>query len=136
MRKQVPPDKTNAVLEFATKRPNERLESICHGLSVCSWSALSACLLTIYPKVLEYGESEYVREFGIVVENEPLKIRARVINPPTLRYHQSSKQPSAVCASFFFFSKGEMIPSVYTRDHAMVHGICMSPALAGFVTSQ
>lgn len=105
MRKQVPPDKTNAVLEFATKRPSDRLESICHGLSVCSWSALSACLLTIYPKVLEYGESEYVREFGIVVENEPLKIRARVINPPTLRYHQSSKQPSAVRAAFFFSPK-------------------------------
>ena len=35
MRKQVPPDKTNSVLEFATKRPNERLDSICNGLSVC-----------------------------------------------------------------------------------------------------
>ncbi|KAI0254712.1 argonaute-like protein [Lactifluus subvellereus] len=78
MRKQVPPDKTNSVLEFATKRPNERLESICNGLAV-----------------LEYGQSEYVRQFGMVVENEPLKIRARVINPPTLRYHQNSKQPSA-----------------------------------------
>lgn len=38
MRKQVPPDKTNSVLEFATKRPNERLESICNGLSVCTES--------------------------------------------------------------------------------------------------
>jgi eukaryotic translation initiation factor 2C len=34
MRKQVPSDKTNSVLEFATKRPNDRLASICNGLAV------------------------------------------------------------------------------------------------------
>jgi hypothetical protein len=34
MRKQVPPDKTNSVLEFATKRPLDRLNSICNGLGV------------------------------------------------------------------------------------------------------
>ncbi|KAH9045386.1 argonaute-like protein [Lactarius pseudohatsudake] len=78
MRKQVPPDKTNSVLEFATKRPNDRLGSIVNGLGV-----------------LEYGQSEYVREFGMTVSNEPIRIQARVMNPPTLRYHQSSKQPTA-----------------------------------------
>ncbi|KAH9062680.1 argonaute-like protein [Lactarius vividus] len=78
MRKQVPPDKTNSVLEFATKRPNDRLGSIVNGLGV-----------------LEYGQSEYVREFGMTVANEPIRIQARVMNPPTLRYHQSSKQLSA-----------------------------------------
>jgi len=35
MRKQVPPDKRNSVLKFATKRPNDRLASICNGLNVC-----------------------------------------------------------------------------------------------------
>lgn len=34
MRKQVPPEKTKDVLEFATKRPGERLQSIKNGLSV------------------------------------------------------------------------------------------------------
>ncbi len=53
-------------------------------------------LLTINQKVLDYGQSEYVREFGMRVAEEPLRIQARVINPPTLKYHQSSKQPSAV----------------------------------------
>ncbi|KAI9448013.1 argonaute-like protein [Lactarius indigo] len=43
MRKQVPLDKTNSVLEFAIKRPNDRLGSIVNGLGV-----------------LEYGQSEYV----------------------------------------------------------------------------
>jgi eukaryotic translation initiation factor 2C len=78
MRKQVPSDKTNSVLEFATKRPNDRLGSIVDGLGV-----------------LEYGQSEYLREFGMTVANEPIRIKARVMNAPTLRYHQSSKQPTA-----------------------------------------
>ena len=97
MRRQVPPDKTNSVLEFATKRPRERLESICNGLRVCPECGSSTVLLTVRSKVLEYGESAYVQEFGMTVEEAPLKTQARVINAPTLRYHQSSKQPSAVC---------------------------------------
>jgi len=96
MRKQVPPDKTNSVLEFATKRPNDRLASICNGLSVRPWRAHSVTALTTHSKVLEYGQSEYVRQFGMTVADQPLRTQARVINPPTLKYHQSSKQPSAV----------------------------------------
>lgn len=34
MRKQVPPEKTKDVLEFATKKPAERLNSIRNGLAV------------------------------------------------------------------------------------------------------
>lgn len=36
MRKQVPPEKTKDVLEFATKRPEDRLASIRAGLAVRS----------------------------------------------------------------------------------------------------
>ena len=100
MRKQVPPDKTNSVLEFATKRPNDRLASICNGLNVRPWRAYSVTLLTIHSKVLEYGQSEYVRQFGMTVADQPLRTQARVINPPTLKYHQSSKQPNAVSIPF------------------------------------
>ena len=44
MRKQLPPEKTKDMVEFATKRPNERLDSIKRGLGV-----------------LAYGQSDYVR---------------------------------------------------------------------------
>ncbi len=44
MRKQVPPEKTKDVLDFATKKPQDRLASIRAGLGV-----------------LAYGQSEYVR---------------------------------------------------------------------------
>jgi eukaryotic translation initiation factor 2C len=34
MRKQVPPEKTKDVVEFATKRPADRLASIAQGIDV------------------------------------------------------------------------------------------------------
>ena len=100
MRRQVPPDKTNSVREFAIKRPNERLGSICNGLNVRPSCAHSLTLLTIHSKVLDYGQSEYVRQFGMTVADQPLRTQARVIKAPTLKYHQSSKQPSVVGTLF------------------------------------
>ncbi|KAI6152116.1 argonaute-like protein [Pisolithus tinctorius] len=78
MRKQVPPEKTKDVLEFATKRPHERLASISNGLSV-----------------LAYGQSQYMREFGMRVDDNsgPINLPARVLPPPKLRYGQGSPQP-------------------------------------------
>ncbi|KAI0832378.1 argonaute-like protein [Trametes gibbosa] len=77
MRKQVPPEKTKDVLDFATKKPQERLNSIKAGLGV-----------------LAYGQSEYVRQFGMVVQPNavPFSLQARVLDPPTLQYGQGSKQ--------------------------------------------
>ncbi|EIW82123.1 argonaute-like protein [Coniophora puteana RWD-64-598 SS2] len=79
MRKQVPPEKTKDVLEFATKRPADRLASISNGLSV-----------------LSYGQSDYVRQFGMVVEDTagPIKLNARVLRPPNLKYGTNSRQPT------------------------------------------
>ncbi|KAJ6628679.1 hypothetical protein B0H10DRAFT_1777546, partial [Mycena sp. CBHHK59/15] len=77
MRKQVPPEKTKDVLDFATKRPQDRLQSIKSGL-----------------EVLAYGQSEYVRQFGMVVDHAagPLKVQARVLKPPMLKYGAGSRQ--------------------------------------------
>ncbi|KAH8105885.1 argonaute-like protein [Cristinia sonorae] len=78
MRKQVPPEKTSDVLAFSTKHPNDRLNSIKAGLGV-----------------LAYGQSEYVRQFGLHVDGAagPLSVNARVLNPPSLMYGRGSKQP-------------------------------------------
>ena len=54
MRKQVPPEKTKDVLNFATKRPHERLNSIRQALGV-----------------LNYGQSEYVRVSQGMVKGTP-----------------------------------------------------------------
>ncbi|KAG6816930.1 hypothetical protein H0H87_001632 [Tephrocybe sp. NHM501043] len=83
MRKQVPPEKTKDVLDFATKRPADRLQSIRDGLAV-----------------LAYGQSEYVRQFGMHVDtNGPLRVQARVLKPPTLKYGQGSRQQTIVPAN-------------------------------------
>jgi eukaryotic translation initiation factor 2C len=81
MRKQVPPEKTKDVLDFATKKPKDRLDSIRNGLAV-----------------LAYGQSEYVRQFGMHVDAAagPLRVKARVLKPPTLKYGTGSKQLTIV----------------------------------------
>ena len=44
MHKQLPPEKVSDVLKFTTKKPQQRLESICAALGV-----------------LNYGQSEYLQ---------------------------------------------------------------------------
>ncbi|KAH9899908.1 argonaute-like protein [Cubamyces lactineus] len=77
MRKQVPPERTKDVLDFATKKPADRLNSIRAGLGV-----------------LAYGQSEYVRQFGLMVQPNatPVSLQARVLDPPVLQYGQGSRQ--------------------------------------------
>ncbi|EIW61996.1 argonaute-like protein [Trametes versicolor FP-101664 SS1] len=79
MRKQVPPEKTKDVLDFATKKPHDRLASIKAGLGV-----------------LAYGQSEYVRQFGLVMAPNaaPLSLQARVLEAPVLQYGPGSRQPT------------------------------------------
>jgi eukaryotic translation initiation factor 2C len=76
IRKQMPPDKINSILEFSTMRPRERFASIREGLSV-----------------LQYGQSEYVRQFGMTVSDDLMNFNARVLKPLTLKYNPASRQP-------------------------------------------
>lgn len=75
MRKQVPPHLTKDVVEFSTMKPIDRFESIKKGL-----------------QVLSYGQSEYVRQFGMNVNDKMIELTARVLDPPTLKYGQGSKR--------------------------------------------
>ncbi|KAJ3552095.1 hypothetical protein NM688_g4338 [Phlebia brevispora] len=70
MRKQVPDDKVKDVVQFSTKKPQDRLASIRNALGV-----------------LAYGQSEYVRQFGLHIEQqEPILAGARILPSPTLKY--------------------------------------------------
>ncbi|KAJ6500901.1 argonaute-like protein [Mycena sanguinolenta] len=69
VRKEIPEDKQTALVEFATMKPKERLDSIRKGL-----------------QVLSYGQSEYVREFGLTVDSTLLSTQARVLEAPRLKY--------------------------------------------------
>jgi len=79
MRKQVPSTKTKDMLDFATKRPDQRLNSIRNGL-----------------QVLNYLQSPYMLGFEMHVDDTPLTVNAHVLVPPTLRYGAGSKQPTMV----------------------------------------
>lgn len=49
-------------------------------------------------QVLSYGQSEYLRQFGMTVATTagPLPVAARVLVPPTLKYGVGSKQLTIV----------------------------------------
>lgn len=79
MRKEVPSDRTKDVVEFSTKAPKERLASIRQAFSV-----------------LKYGDSPYVQNFGMQVEENPMEIKARVLKHPTLQYGVMRGKPTKV----------------------------------------
>ncbi|KAF8162674.1 argonaute-like protein [Crassisporium funariophilum] len=79
MRKQIPDDKVKDVLDFSTKKPEERLRLIKQGI-----------------QNLQYGQSEYVAQFGLSIDTEPVSVEARIIDPPKLRYSDKSRQPTIV----------------------------------------
>ncbi|KAI9439636.1 Piwi domain-containing protein, partial [Lactarius indigo] len=77
IRKQIPPEKVNNILKSSTMLPCERYENVHDGLSV-----------------LEYGQSESVRQFGMTVSNDLMNFGARVLKPLRLKYNPASKQPN------------------------------------------
>ncbi|KAJ7284419.1 argonaute-like protein [Mycena rebaudengoi] len=74
MRKEIPDDKKTQLVEFASMRPPERLQSIQRGMGV-----------------LAYGNSEYVRKFGLTVDPTLVTTQARVLKAPILKYGAETK---------------------------------------------
>ncbi|KAJ7216364.1 argonaute-like protein [Mycena pura] len=74
VKKEIPDDKKADLVKFSTMAPKARLESIRKGLDV-----------------LAYGQSEYVRKFGLIVEPSLPATQARVLKAPTLRYGPGSR---------------------------------------------
>lgn len=75
MRKQIPDSKTSDIVDFSKLTPSERLNTIRKGLNV-----------------LQYGQSEYVRKFGMTVSPTPMTVKARVLNTPVLKYGDASRE--------------------------------------------
>jgi hypothetical protein len=95
------PDQIKAILGFSGVPPRIRESSIGDALGVCMFRLRRplGVLITCY-QVLQYGQSEYVRQFGMHVPNPRLvQLDARRIVAPTLNYNPTSKQPTVVCTS-------------------------------------
>lgn len=69
VRKEIPEEVRSALVEFSTMHPKQRLESVRQAL-----------------RVLAYGQSEYVRKFGLAVGTDLVSTQARVLNAPRLKY--------------------------------------------------
>lgn len=54
----------------------------------------------VVDQYLQYGQSEYVRNFGMTIDESPLSTNARIIEPPKLKYNASSLQPTIVSLTF------------------------------------
>ncbi|KAK0443706.1 ribonuclease H-like domain-containing protein [Desarmillaria tabescens] len=76
-RSELNPDATRAMVEFATKKPDQRLSAIQIGI-----------------QVLAYGQSRYVRDFGLDIKTSslPMEISARVLKALELKCGPGSKQ--------------------------------------------
>ncbi|KAG8934335.1 hypothetical protein FRC01_003583 [Tulasnella sp. 417] len=99
-RSQPPPELTKDVVEFATKRPGDRLAAIKKSLDA-----------------LGYGQSPYLRAFQLQVKNEPSKVEARVLSPPTLIYGGKKQLPLTIGAG-----QWEMAPNKFFTNASVVSG--------------
>ena len=63
------------MIQFTHQRTNARANKIMQGLDI-----------------LNYRQNEYMQQFGLRVSNEMAVIQARVLAPPVLQYHPSSRE--------------------------------------------
>lgn len=69
LKRPVPPDLTSDVLNFSTQRPDERIEQITRGF-----------------QQLQYSQSDYLRGAGVQIDNQPLRVEARVLSAPQIQF--------------------------------------------------
>ena len=73
-------------------------------------------------QVLQYGQSEYVRAFGMNVTPTPISVSARVIPPPMLRYGPGSAEATIV--SWLSDLLGFLLMTFSDRNLSTASGIC------------
>uniref|UniRef100_D8PXF5 Argonaute-like protein n=1 Tax=Schizophyllum commune (strain H4-8 / FGSC 9210) TaxID=578458 RepID=D8PXF5_SCHCM len=79
MRKAIPKDATRDMVEFSAQRPDARFNAIQGSL-----------------QLLGYGQSEYVRKFGMSVATQMLEVNTRVLAAPIMQYGPGSRQKTVV----------------------------------------
>src|SRR5947208_17154635 len=63
------------MMKFTCQPPHIRANNINQGL-----------------QILNYRQNEYLREFGLQVNNEMVSVQARVLPAPKIQYHPSSRE--------------------------------------------
>src|SRR5579864_6472095 len=68
---------TADMIKFTCQPPNVRAYKISKSL-----------------QILNYRQNEYMQQFGLQVSNEMAVVQARVLPPPKIQYHHSSREAS------------------------------------------
>lgn len=105
VKKAIPQDVQSKFLDFASKSPEKRLASIKEGIEVGCFLILphlTHLQFALMPQILEYGQSEYIRQFGMSIDtlSPSISIDARILTPPVLKYGSGSRQLTIVSLSY------------------------------------
>ncbi|KAF7359373.1 Argonaute-like protein [Mycena sanguinolenta] len=93
-KKKLPATATAAAVDFATQRPQDRLKSITGGRS------------GVPSPIQGYGTSEYVVDAGMVINPQPISLKAKLLAHPRIEFGGSDLMPqngawNAVNRQFF-----------------------------------
>ncbi|KAF8179654.1 argonaute-like protein [Pholiota molesta] len=118
----VPQEQVERVLEFATKKPKERLNAITTGV-----------------EKLQFETSDYITQFGMSISRQPLQIGARVIEPPNLKYSGQGRQANPrngawnmVDKKFYKASSITVWAVVIYQDHRRFNDSAINGMVKGF----
>ncbi|KAF8592778.1 Piwi-domain-containing protein [Ramaria rubella] len=68
-KKTLPPALAAGALKFSTQKPNERITAIEQGT-----------------KLLGYGDSDFLRQAGMTIDERLISVKARVLSPPPIQW--------------------------------------------------
>ncbi|KAF8184938.1 ribonuclease H-like domain-containing protein [Mycena galopus ATCC 62051] len=82
-KRRLPPSATAAAVDFATQRPSDRMRSITGGTNAGVQSPIQG-----------YSASEYVHDSGMVVDQRPITLQAKLLAHPRMEFHKSDLMPN------------------------------------------
>lgn len=96
------PDQTKRMVEFSTMKPPQRFQAINQGLQVYSpLNSMRSQVDRPATQMLDYGQSEYVRQCGIVVNPQFIEVDARILPEPIIKCFPDRDRRKAEIVSIF-----------------------------------
>jgi len=98
-------DQTASMIKFAVERPAGRKESIEMGLKMLNWAG-----------------DKTLHNYGLVIDREPIKTNARVLDPPTLLFGRGAKVEPKYSGKWDLRNKQFLLPN---NAPLVAWGVCI-----------
>lgn len=98
-------DQTASMIKFAVERPAGRKESIEMGLKMLNWA-----------------DDPMLHNYGLVIDREPIKTNARVLDPPTLLFGKGVKVEPKYSGKWDLRNKQFLLPN---NAPLVAWGVCI-----------